>query len=89
MHGGEDMKKLIRGLANTVFSLITTCLIMVSPVAAMVYATEPDTAAESFSIKEAPVVSQSYPAKTDRVLVYQMSEPGSRDSSQADLTEKK
>ena len=83
------MKKLIRGLANTVFSLITTCLIMVSPVAAMVYATEPATAAESFSIKEPPAVSQSYQEKPDRVLVYQMSDQGSRDTSQADLTEKK
>ena len=83
------MKKLIRGLANTVFSLITTCLIMVSPVAAMVYATEPATAAESFSIKEAPAAQYSYQEKTDRVLVYQTANSESRDHSyQADLTVK-
>ncbi|MBP2636659.1 MAG: hypothetical protein H6Q72_2566 [Firmicutes bacterium] len=84
------MKKLIRGLANTVFSLITTCLIMVSPVAAMVYATEPATAVESFSIKEAPAVKHSYPEKTDPVLVYQTANSESSEgSSQTDLTGKK
>ncbi|MBP2664942.1 MAG: hypothetical protein H6Q71_2890 [Firmicutes bacterium] len=42
------MKKLIRQLLSGVLSLITTCLIMASPVAAMVYAAEPVEAVESF-----------------------------------------
>lgn len=46
------MKKMLRRFFNMTFSLITTCLIMVSPVAAMVYASEPVAAVESFSIKE-------------------------------------
>lgn len=80
---------MLRGFINTVFSLITTCLIMVSPVAAMVYATEPATAVESFSIKETPPVNYSVPEKTDRVLVYQIQNPESRDSGiQPDLTAK-
>lgn len=84
------MEKLIRRLANTVFSLITTCLIMVSPVAAMVYATEPATAAESFSIKEEPAVKPSDPDKTERVLVYQMADTvNSNRNGQPDLTGKK
>ena len=83
------MKKLIRGLINTMFSVITTCLIMVSPVAAMVYATEPATAAESFSIKEAQPVKFNAPEKTDRVLVYQTQNLENRDRGvKADLTAK-
>lgn len=47
------MKKLLRRICNMTFSLITTCLIMAAPVAAMVYASEPVAAVESFSIREA------------------------------------
>ena len=50
------MKKLIRRLLSGVLSLITTCLIMASPVAAMVYAAEPVEAVESFGIREAAQV---------------------------------
>lgn len=50
------MKKLIRRLLSGVLSLITTCLIMASPVAAMVYAAEPVEAVESFGIREAAPV---------------------------------
>jgi hypothetical protein len=50
------MKKLIRQLLSGVLSLITTCLIMASPVAAMVYAAEPVEAVESFGIREAALV---------------------------------
>ncbi|CQR71854.1 hypothetical protein SOV_06460 [Sporomusa ovata DSM 2662] len=47
------MKKLVRRLLSGVLSLITTCLIMVSPVAAMVYAAEPIEAGDNFKIKDA------------------------------------
>ncbi|WP_094606064.1 hypothetical protein SPSIL_007330 [Sporomusa silvacetica DSM 10669] len=50
------MKKLVRRLLSGVLSLITTCLIMASPVAAMVYAAEPIEAADSFGIREAAQV---------------------------------
>lgn len=59
------MKKLIRRLLSGALSLITTCLIMASPVAAMVYASEPATAVESFSIKEDTPVSYTEVKKVD------------------------
>ncbi|HWR43610.1 hypothetical protein [Sporomusa sp.] len=46
------MKKLIHRLLNTALSLVTTFLIMASPVAAVVYASEPATAIESLSLDE-------------------------------------
>lgn len=51
------MKKFIKRVVNGCLSIMTTCLIMASPVAAMVYITEPETAVESFSLHEeaAPV----------------------------------
>lgn len=47
------MQKLVRRLLSNFLSLVTTCLIMASPVAAMVYAAEPIEAADSFGIREA------------------------------------
>jgi hypothetical protein len=84
------MSKLMRRLINTILSLITTCLIMVSPVAAMVYATEPATAAESFSIKDSTPAKPVDLYNIDRIMDQQPQKPLHKDSSrQADLTEKK
>jgi len=57
------VKKLVLRLLSGVLSLITTCLIMASPVAAMVYAAEPIEAADSFGIKEAAQAKYSNTGK--------------------------
>ena len=47
------MEKMLKRLLCSALSLISTCLIMATPVAAMIYASEPAEAIEeSFSIKE-------------------------------------
>lgn len=66
------MKKLLRRLLSGVFSLVTTCVIMASPVAAMVYAAEPVEAVESFGIKEAAPVKYSDPAKIGLEVKWQV-----------------
>ena len=60
------MKKMVQRMFNGVFSLVTTCLIMASPVAAVIYATEPVTAMESFSIDDARPVM--YTASTSGTM---------------------
>ncbi len=59
------MEKMIKRLLSGALSLITTCLIMASPVAAMIYASEPATAVESFSIKETTTVAYTKAEKVD------------------------
>lgn len=80
--------KLIRRLLNTVFSLITTCLIMVSPVAAMVYASEPVTAIERFSIRESAAVKHIDSEKTVNEFARQPEKREIKNSNQAALTGK-
>ncbi|WP_371378159.1 hypothetical protein [Sporomusa aerivorans] len=47
------MKKMVHRMFNGFLSLVTTGLIMASPVAAVIYATEPGVAMERFGIVEA------------------------------------
>ena len=62
------MKKLVRRLLSGVLSLVTTCLIMASPIAAMVYAAEPIEAADSFGIREAAQVKYGNNGKDELEL---------------------
>ena len=82
------MNKLIRRLLSGVLSLVTTCLIMVSPVAAMVYAAEPVEAVESFGIREAAPVKYHDTSEVEPGVERQMEQPESKTSSGNALTEK-
>ncbi len=64
------MKKIIHRMVSGFLSLVTTFLIMASPVAAMVYISEPDIAVESFSIKDQTVSLAEKNAQADSVLTY-------------------
>ncbi|SMC51549.1 hypothetical protein [Sporomusa malonica] len=59
------MKRLIQHLLNSILSLVTTFLIMASPIAAVVYASEPAESIESFSLSEPTLVAYAEPAKND------------------------
>ena len=48
------MEILIKRLLTNTLSFFTTLLIMAAPVAAVIYASEPATAVESFSLAESP-----------------------------------
>lgn len=83
------MKKLLRRILSGVLSLVTTCLIMVSPVAALVYAAEPVEAVESFGITD--TMHYDYTAREKPVIDNHRGpdrkEPGKPDSISS-LTEK-
>ena len=82
------MKKLLRRILSGVLSLVTTCLIMVSPVAALVYAAEPVEAVESFGITD--VMYYDYIAR-EKPVIDKHREPGSKEPGKPDsssLTEK-
>lgn len=57
------MKRLMQRILNGILSLITTFLIMASPVAAVVYAAEPTAAIDSFSLNESALTVYTQPAK--------------------------
>lgn len=84
------MKKIIQRMLKGILSLITTFLIMAAPIAAMVYASAPDIAVESFSIKDQTVSMAEKNAQVDSVLTYASSKhqtAGVNDDEQV-LTEK-
>lgn len=51
------MKKILTRIMNGVLSLLTTVMIMASPIAAVVYAAEPADAARTFSLSEPAAVT--------------------------------
>lgn len=71
------MEKMLKRLLSSALSLISTCLIMATPVAAMIYASEPAAAIEeSFSIKEttSSAATAKSQVKTERTDI--LPEPG-------------
>ena len=56
------MKKILNRIMNGVLSLLTTVLLMASPVAAVVYAAEPADAARAFSLSAPAAVTAAHPA---------------------------
>ncbi|MDF2568998.1 MAG: hypothetical protein K0R55_602 [Sporomusa sp.] len=57
------MKKLVQRILNGFLSLLTTFLIMLSPIAAVVYASQPTAAIESFSLDDSSTVAYAEPSK--------------------------
>ena len=76
------MEKMLKRLLSNALSLISTCLIMATPVAAMIYASEPAAAIEEvFSIQEttSPAVAAKPQAEAEPPVI--LLEPWPLDST--------
>lgn len=63
------MEKLFKRLLTNTLSFFTTLLIMAAPVAAVIYASEPATAVESFSLAEPEPAAYAQAADQEHPLL--------------------